>query len=36
MGKFKNKNSTGMELGLYTLGDYLLPRGNEKLITNEM
>jgi alkanesulfonate monooxygenase SsuD/methylene tetrahydromethanopterin reductase-like flavin-dependent oxidoreductase (luciferase family) len=33
MGKFKNKNSTGMELGLYTLGDYLLPRGNEKLIT---
>ncbi|WP_047984792.1 LLM class flavin-dependent oxidoreductase [Ornithinibacillus californiensis] len=33
MGEIKNNNSTGMELGIYTLGDYLLPRGNEKTMT---
>jgi alkanesulfonate monooxygenase SsuD/methylene tetrahydromethanopterin reductase-like flavin-dependent oxidoreductase (luciferase family) len=31
--EFNNVKSTGMELGLYTLGDYLVPRENEKPMT---
>ncbi|MFC2947007.1 LLM class flavin-dependent oxidoreductase [Virgibacillus sediminis] len=30
---FKNEQNPGMELGLYTLGDHLLPKDNEKQMT---
>ncbi|WP_085990872.1 LLM class flavin-dependent oxidoreductase [Oceanobacillus senegalensis] len=33
MGKRENDKCSGMELGIYTLGDYLLPKENEKPIT---
>jgi alkanesulfonate monooxygenase SsuD/methylene tetrahydromethanopterin reductase-like flavin-dependent oxidoreductase (luciferase family) len=33
MVEVKNERSTGMELGLYTLGDYLVPKDNENPMT---